>query len=423
MVVQLIRSGTPLDDPAGRPNTGARAQLINRAADMDDSRGSFHRTPATVANPNAEGAEHPVLAGVQRALEVRNNLRALSSSGSYDQPIQHDDRSRRFAHLSLVDLARESLRAMGVPNVEMMAPETICRRALTTRRSLGAGTSDFPTILENVANQRLQMAYAGNARRFSPLVVETTTGDFKQLSRPQMGEGPSLEVVPEHGVYSMTAVGEKGEKYAVQKHGRILSFSWESMLNDDLSAFDRHFRQFGANAGRAESSVFWNLISSNVVMGDGNALFSAAHSNDITSSTALNVAGLSAARALLAKQTGLDGQYIDLEPAWLIVDPDAETAAQQYTAQITPDQGGNVNPFSRTFRGTIAEPRLPATHWFVAASTDQTEIGEICRLRGMENGPMIETETGFESDCLRMKCRHVFGAAMLEWVGIVRVAH
>jgi hypothetical protein len=401
----LVDNGTALDG-----ETGARALMIDRAANLDDEN-STNGTRSGFKVTREEGTT--ALEGMENALLYRCGYSEPDKNGR-TRGIDLDENARRFIGMSVLDLATYSLELHGVRGIRFKTKPEIAKLAL--RGFGGAVTGDFPSLLANVGNKRLQNGFTAAPRSFLPLVSHTRfVQDFKQMSSQKFGGGPSLDVVLEDGAYSRVTIGEGSEVYTLVKYGRIWNYTWEAMLNDDLSAFDRVPSQMGANAARKESDVVWtDLITGNVVMGDGNALFdNTNHANDISSASPINVANLGALRKKMRDQTGIDGERIDLFPTSLIVGTGDETLAQQFTANLTPNAGGSVNPFASAFQNVIVEPRIAFNGWYFTASPSQGEVLEVARLAGSE-GPMIETKSGWDIDGIEIKVRHQFAAQIPE---------
>ena len=415
LVRSMVDEGTPLDGEAG-----VRARLIARGAAEDEAtetRGGH--SPVEVTRDEGE----TTVRGIETALLEKCSYRELNpSTGRHDQNVVLDENSSRFRGLRVLDLAKHVLRAHSVKRVDYMPDHEVAKLAL---RSLGATTSDFPNLLANVASKRLQMGFGMESRTWLPLVSSTRIAqDFKPMSSPAFGGGPALEEIDELGSYNMAKTAERGETFTVKKYGKKWGYSWEAMLADDLSAFDKTPANMGANAARKENDVVWtDLIIGNVVGGDGNALFdNANHANDTTAASPLTIANLGAAQKKLMDQTGLDAEQLNLIPSFLIVGTADYVLAQQLTRSISPDQFGNVNPFAGGGLTVIVDPRISFDGWYLTTSPTQTETLEIARLAGMD-GPSIETRPGFDVDGLEIKVRHIFGAQIPEFRGWQRVAN
>ena len=323
------------------------------------------------------------------------------------------EKARPFAGRTMLELARKSLEANGI-RADGMDKMPLAARAMHT-------TSDFPEILANVANKTLRAAYEGSPRTFVNWCRKSTAPDFKQISRTQMGDSPTLVQVNEHGEYSYGTVGEMAEKYSLATYGRIVAVTRQAIVNDDLSAFERVIPGFGRAAADLERATIYGILNANAAMADTIALFHADHGN-LDSAAVISVESLGAARARMRKQTGINGQSINVEPRFLIVPAALETVAQQYTSNAhVPDPSSNINPFAGTLQ-VVVDPILDGTsasHWYLAASYSQVDTIEYSYLEGNE-GVYIETRNGFEVDGVEIKARLDFAAKAIDHRGLYR---
>lgn len=324
-----------------------------------------------------------------------------------------DDNGKRFQGMNLVRMAEESLRinSMAAPSV----PGQIATKALQS-------TSDFPLILENVVTKSLRAAYESTPRSFLPFTRRAVLPDFKQISRVQLGGAPSLKRVVEGGEYEHGTIGEGAEKYSVQKYGRQVAITWETIINDDLSAFTRIPEMFGRSAADLESDIVYGILIANAAMSDGVALFHATHGN-LGTAGAISETTLSEAREKMLLQKGIEGRYITVRPEFLIVPPRQLTAAQKIVTAVVPDATSGVNVFQNGL-SVIAEPRLQdgsATAFYLAANPSAVDTIEYGYLEGYE-GVYTETKQGWDVDGVMVKCRHVFGAKAIDYRGLFRNA-
>lgn len=318
-----------------------------------------------------------------------------------------DEKGRAYVGMSLVRIAEDF-----IGNVRGMTRAQVARRALMT--------SDFVELLGNVASKTLLQAYAIQPKTFQPFVSMGTLPDYKPAKRISFGELPNLLPIAENDAYEqVTSIGEKAETIHLVKHGRVVTISDVLIQNDDLSGLSRLPALFAASAARLESQLVYGILTGAPVMADGKALFHADHGN-LADAAAIDVAGIAAARKLMRKQKGLDGQdYLDLTPAFLICGPDQEVAARQLlSAQVIPNTIGEVNPFAASMQ-LIVDPRVEGNQWYLAASPSTCDTIEVAMLEGM-SGPEMAQETEFDNDAIKMKCRHVVGASAISHVGFVK---
>jgi hypothetical protein len=329
-----------------------------------------------------------------------------------------DELGRDWAGQTLLDLARECLEASGTRTRRMPRHE-IAKLALST--------SDFPSILADVANKTLRQAYEAYPRTFLPFSRRRSAVDFKNINAVQLGEAPSLQKVNEKGEFTHGSIGESKETYKLATYGRIVSITRQVIINDDLGAFTRIPAGFGVAAATLESDTVWGIITSNPAMGDGVALFHANHANlNSGAGSALALPGLGAGMAAMAKQKGLDGvTVLNVQPRYLAVPVALQlTAFQLVAANLAPAQSANVVPDYIRALTPIAEPRLDAasaTAWYLFASPDQIDTVEYAYLEG-QDGVYIETRQGFDVDGVEIKARLDFGAKAIDWRGMQKNA-
>ncbi len=327
-----------------------------------------------------------------------------------------EDAARQYRGMTLMELARESLGNAGV-NTRGLSRDEVATRALHS-------TSDFPEILSAVTNKTLRQAYEAYPRTFMLFCRQVLATDFKAMHRVQLGEAPQLLEVSESGEFKRGTLGESKESYKVKTYGRVVAITRQTLINDDLDAFTRIPAMYGNSIAQLESDVVWGIITANPAMADGNALFHTTHKNLAGTGAALAVDAVGAARAAMAKQTGLDKKTVlNVRPAFLIVPASLELKAEQLVAQnLVPAATSSVVPQSIRTLSPISEPRLDAaseTAWYLAASPNQIDTIEYAYLEGQQ-GAYIETRNGFDVDGVEIKCRLDFGAKAIDWRGLYK---
>jgi Mu-like prophage major head subunit gpT len=150
-------------------------------------------------------------------------------------------------------------------------------------------------------------------------------------------------------------------------------------------------------------------------------LFSAAHGNLMTASV-IDVANMSLARQAMMTQKSPDGQYLAITPRFLIVGPQQEVHALQFLAPLTIVSAANQNvPVEYRSLGLIVDPRITDTAWYLAADPNQLDTIEYDYLEGAAGGgPTLETREGWDVDGQEYKAREEFGAAVLDYRGLVK---
>lgn len=402
LAADMIARGTTLD--------AARAEILDQLADA--------HTAAPTAEPNPAQARSAGDAGFRDAMTAAI-LHRINPGAHQATPA-----SREFLGRRMFELARLAVERGGV-NTAGMAPMELAGQALGMRSGVGYHmTGDFPIILSGVVNKVLRAAYDSTPRTFTGWARQTTLPDFRQVERIQMGGAPDLVKVPEGGEFSYGTVGEGKEVYALSTYGRIIAFTRQMLINDDLSAFDRIPRAFGASAADLESDIVYSILLSNPNMADTVALFHATHGN-LGTAADVTEAALAEAYRMFAQQKGLEGRLISVQPRFILVPPGKRSvAARKQVASTTPGSTSEVNTFAGRLE-VIEEPRLiPSSGndpWFLAADPSRIDTVEYAYLEGQQ-GIFTETRLGFEVDGLEVKARHDFAAKAIDWRGLFKNA-
>ncbi|TDR31756.1 prohead protease/major capsid protein fusion protein [Aquamicrobium defluvii] len=406
-------------DLAGRLNLerGFAEDLVKRGVSVDESRRLILDQVAAKSDETRTFPHVSVPLGGRDERITRRDAVANALLHRYSPTLfQLEDAARQYRGMTLLELARESLGNAGV-NTRGLSRDEVATRALHS-------TSDFPEILSAVTNKTLRQAYEAYPRTFTLFCRQVLATDFKAMHRVQLGEAPQLLEVGESGEFKRGTLGESKESYKVKTYGRVVAITRQTLINDDLDAFTRIPAMYGNSIAQLESDVVWGIITANPAMADGTALFHANHKNLAGTGAALDVGSVGAARAAMAKQTGLDKKTVlNIRPAFLIVPAALELKAEQLVAQnLVPAQSGNVVPQSIRTLAPISEPRLDAaseTAWYLAASPNQIDTIEYAYLEGQQ-GAYIETRNGFDVDGVEIKCRLDFGAKAIDWRGLYK---
>jgi hypothetical protein len=396
---ELIRSGADVG--------AARAKILETLARNDAAAGG-HRNVVRVET--VRDAFETRMAGVEQAI-----LHRLMPG------VKLDDNSRQYRGLSLMEIGREWLEAQGV-STRGMDKLKLADTMLSHRSSSGMHTtSDFASLFANVAGKRLRNAYEENTGTYQVWARRAPNApDFKAMSVVQLSGAPDLLQVPEHGEYTYGAMRDGGTEMRVVTYGRIVALTRQAIINDDLRAFDRLTVAFGLAARRLENSLVYNeLVNA--------SLYSAQNGNLGTGAgSALQLTSLQGMRTAMRQQRGLNGELLNVTPAFLIVPTTLEQTAYQLTSnQFVPATTGAINEFrsgGRTQLEPVVEPLLDAnsaTAWYGAANSAAVDTVEYCYLDGAE-GPQIESKVGWGVDGVEYKCRLDFAAKAIDHRGLYR---
>lgn len=388
--------------------------MIERGLSIEAAREELFRKMADKANANPTRSASADIVTVTDETDVRRELMAEAIAHRMSPTAKISDGAREYRHMSLLRMAEESLAAAGIRTRGLAGREIIARAM--------HGVSDFPLILANVANKRLRTAYEAAPTTYQIWARRAPNApDFKNISVTQLGGAPDLQETQENGEFQYGTIGEGAESYKVVTYGRIVAFSRQAMINDDLRAFDRLISAFASAARRMENRLVYQQLTANAAMADGTALFHANHGNLAGSGAVISATTLNTGRTAMRTQKGLASEELNVTPAYLIVPAKQEQLAYQFTsAQFVPAQTSNVNEFrqgGRTALEPVIEPYLDsnsATAWYLAGDGTACDTVEYCWLDGSE-GVYIESELGFDVDGLKLKARLDFGAKTTDY--------
>jgi len=337
--------------------------------------------------------------------------------------------AQEFRGMNLLRFAEESLIRAGVRTAGMSSKE-IATFALGGKVRGLHHTTDFPLLLMDTVNRTLLAQYAIQERTFTAWARRATMNDFRTVTRVRLSELlGDLEKVREGEEYKYGTFSEGGESYNLAKYGKIIGITWEAIINDDLSAFDRVPQAFAAAAARLQTNIVYSMLLGNgfVVMNDGSPLFSAAHKNFVgtagnqtTGGTALSEASLTVAYTSFRQQTDAAGNKLNLKPKFLIVGPKNEFLAQKLTSvNFTATKQGDTPVGSLTGLTLIVDAEIENYEWFLSADPASLDTVEYAFLAGEEE-LFIDQREGFNIDGIEVKARLIFAAKAIDWRGLYR---
>jgi hypothetical protein len=335
-----------------------------------------------------------------------------------------DWQGRTLMEIGRACLEARGVKLRGVGRMELAAYALNLSAPSTMLRDGPHGylaTSDFPSLLAQIGRVQLTAGYTAAPRTFTGWCRQGTLPDFRITTKVSLGMGPKFLKVPEHGEYARGMLGTQAATAQLGKYGRILAFTREAMVNDDVGLFNRIPQLFGNSAAMMEGDVVYGILMANPPMPDGNALFSAPHGNLMIADT-INVKSVGTARAAMMNQKSPDGQFLSINPRFMIVGPQQEVSALQFLAPITIVGAiGNLVPEVYRAMQLVVDPRITDISWYLAASPDQIDTIEYDYLEGAAGGgPTLETREGWDIDGQEYKAREEFTATAIDYRGLVK---
>lgn len=408
---RLIESGASLD--------AARKAIIDRLAERDrievDTR--IRSEDLLGGGGGFEAIRGRITPGVDNSAEFRAAAvdAILLRSGIH---LAKPHPAARDVSASVFDLARTCLSRAG--KTVTGSNEELLRRAMNT--------GDFPLILADAMHKAVRNGYESEPASHRAWVRTQGVQDFRDQHRPILGSAPALEHVNEGGEYTNGPLSEDSTSYRVAKYGKIVTLTWEALVNDDIGAFIRIKPAMGMAARRLEADIVYSLFGLNggagPTMQDSKALFHDDHDNLGTAADDFDAAALGAARAMLRKQTALGGGYLSLVPRYLIIPVEYEQQAEVLVAQATRavTTVDSATPRWIASLEIVVEPRLAEGAFYLAADSSQIDHCELGLLEENMDGPLVTEDLSqeFRRDVFSWKVRHVVGAKFLDWRGIVK---
>lgn len=391
------------------------AKLIDDDASVDFAR---EHVLSVLAQRSKQTGSNPVRITAGEQDDVQSKLRGIEEQinfrvGAIQAPTEL---SADYRHFTAFDLARECLILKG-ENVRGLSRHSISQRALMT-------TSDFPKLLANVANKSLLGAYALAPNTYEFMTSPKGVNDFKALNLYGKGAPPALLEVPEGSEYKRGNMGEVSDTVAIKKFGRVLGFTEEMLINDDLGAFSDVPGEWGRAVRTLEAGLAWGQIINNPQMYDGNALFSLAHGNLAVTPSVMSISsigdGIAAIENQIAEAAGGEiVEYLGLHAEYLMVPPALKALALQLTGQLNPAAYANVNPYS--YLKVVSDPRLIGPAWYLAAANPGAKGIWHLFLNGRKE-PQLDERIGFDVDGIEYKVKHYTQFKIQDWRWIYKNA-
>lgn len=348
-------------------------------------------------------------------------------------------------NMSLMDFARVYANryrmASGYDTDEMIAQKLFgirYVRGIQIRDGGGAYhmTGSFPNLMLDAANKTLMAGYEEARTTYGEVFAfGDDAKDFKNLNRVRYGAIGNLPLWSDNTKAHEGTFADSKEAYAVEAYAETMSFSFRTIINDDLTVLRQVPRMLGDASRRTINYYAWSRITSNPTLADGKALFLATpagnrfRSNLTTGSASPSVSTLGAMKNKMRQMRGLNtpenaesDAILNLEPEIFVVPSALETTAEQLVRSIAdPAASGNAgihNP-TRSLR-LVVEPLLDAastTAWYLFANPTRAPVVEITFLRGYRT-PQIKSWMDEATDSVMWRVAQIFGTVALAHQGV-----
>lgn len=338
-----------------------------------------------------------------------------------DEKVIQAAREGDLMSFNLASLAREFMVRMG-QTVRGRDAMSIVGESF---RIAGAhSSSDFPSILADVANKSMAKGYTLAPHTWREWASVGSVSDFKKSNMITLSEFSDLELKPEGAEYKHGTAKDKREQIGVDTYGKMFSITREAIINDDLAALSRIPSAMGQAGARAVNALAYQVLTANpVLLEDSKTVFHADH-NNIGTAGVISETTLDQLRRLMSSQSGLlkskgmtkskaSTQILDIPGKYLIVPKALELAANKMMVKdYATDDRSNPNLMKGAFQ-VIASAYLDAvsaTAYYLLADQNQYDTVTVAFLNGNQS-PYLESKNGWNVDGVEYKVRIDVGAA------------
>ncbi|ELJ6325434.1 ClpP-like prohead protease/major capsid protein fusion protein [Escherichia coli] len=326
------------------------------------------------------------------------------------------ERGNPYAMMSLFDMAQASLTHRGISTGSYSTRSQIVNAAFTH------SSSDFTYILAGGAEKSVLAGWEHSGETFRQWTKKGSLSNFREARRVGLNGFSTLNKVPEGAEYKYITTSDRGEPIALATYGNIFTITRQAIINDDLDQLSTVPMAMGRAAARTVGNLVNLVLTGNVKLSDGIALFDKKHSNLIEAGLA--TPGLSTARHLMRTQKDKNGEVLNIAPKFLLVPAALEDRALQMinsTAPFGADKNSGIfNPYHKLL-DIIVDPRLDdvsVNQWYML-SAQGTDTIEVAYLDGNDE-PYLEQQEGFIVDGVAWKVRIDAGVAALDYRGMVK---
>lgn len=294
--------------------------------------------------------------------------------------------ANELRHLSLRELAKETLRMEGVNNASRLSDDELLRQYMTPN-------SLFTGILDQTARTVFEKAYTDAQTSYQHWTKRGTLKDFRPTKTYQVGTAGELLPLSENGELKHDMVNaEEGPQRQLLTFGRQFTMSRQAFINDDVDFISTIPALYAQSARLGINRLVYQMLAKNPAIWDGKTLFHAYHNNIATNGSSPTVEALSEMRMKMRRQKAAGGEVnLNIQPKFMLVPTALETAAGQLIgASVDPAKANpNIpNPFYNSF-AIISDPELDdatangSKEWYLTADQLRAPI-QVDYLNGID---------------------------------------
>jgi len=319
--------------------------------------------------------------------------------------------------------AADSMRQMGLQELLLLAAERNGYHGRSvkadTRGVLQAAfsTMSLSGIMSNIANKFLLAGFTAVDQAWRAIAATRTVSDFKTVTSYRLNGGFAFDEVGPGGEIKHGTVSEESFTNAAKTYAKMFSVTRQDIINDDLGALSAVPQRIGRGAALKMNSVFWAAFLDN-------STFFAAGNNNLATSNAFAIDGLTTAEQKFLDQTDADGFPLALMPAVLLVPTGLYAKAAQVMASTelrdttSSTKYPVANPHAGKFQ-VVTSPYLSnatltgnsSTAWYLLANPAELATIEVAFLNGVETPTVEQADASFNTLGIEMRGFFDFGVA------------
>lgn len=383
---------------AGAPEIAAQAireGWIPEKAELTVLRASRPSVPGVIVASTPELTDDVLAAAVCQASGVQ-------AEKAFDAKVVEASHKAFRGKIGLQQLVYLCAQRNGYNGSPFLRGTTELREAL--RASFSTGT--LASVLSSAANKHLLEAFNAVEQAWRKIArINANVQDFKSYSTYAYTGDATFAQIAKDGQITHGTVADEAYTNKLETFARMMGFTRQDLVNDDLGILASRAQKLGRGAGLALNKVFWKEFLNNA------SFFTAGNGNYISgATTTVTSVGLGLADKAFGDMLGPDGNPLGLGWKYLLVPPALKQAAMELQMSSTVNTGGaastekvpNANIWGGSFETVVSaylanlkdtngdpETGTSALAWYILADPADLPVIEVGFLRGAV-GPTVE---------------------------------
>lgn len=328
------------------------------------------------------------------AMLLRSGMNLGENSG------RREEAANSYRTMTLERLAIRCLEAEGVRATNLSRDQLFSE---VMQRQFFNPSAAFPSIMDQTIRKAYEAGYNEANVTYQEWVTIGQLSDFKkQKGNYVAGAAGEFLEVPENGELKADVPGDhQRPERQLKTFGRQFTMTRQAFINDDIEYITTIPARYAASAERTLNKAVYSVLYNNAAIYDKKVLFCTDHKNLIATGSKPTLDSLKAIKLLLQKQTGLDGEAINIRPAFILTPVDYELDLRELlmserlsdasvTSKYNPFYGANykviVDDTISALAGTGAVP------WHMVANKADAKSVQVDFLNG-QRVPTISRAT------------------------------